>query len=372
MQKVNITYVLCQIGGIAQYQWIADAIDKSKFNLSFIFLDNTTDVLKASLIKNGFTCYQLNVTSKKNIPKAIYQTIKIFKKENTTVVHTHLVDASLVGLLAAKLLNIKTRIHTRHHANFHHEHYKKGVYADNLINYLSTKIIVISKNVQQIVEQKEKYHTNKIKRIYHGFKLDDFDNISAEKINQLKTKYQLHKFPVIGMVARYMNGKGIKYAIEAVKKLLLDFPDAKLVIANAFGAEKESIQQILRTLPAENYIEIEFESEIKTLYKCFDIFVHVPIDVTYEAFGQVYIEAMAASIPGVYTLSGIATEYIKNNKNAIVVDYKNSEQIYTAIKKYINNTDFKNNIIKEAKKDVMSIFGFDKMMIELNTLYLPS
>lgn len=370
MSKKNITYVLCNIGGIAQYHWIADAIDKDIFNLSFIFLDETTNALKASLIEKGFACYQLNVHSKKDIPKAIYQAIKIFKKEKTTIVHTHLVDASLVGLTAAKLSGIKKRIHTRHHANFHHESYKKGVMLDNVINYLSTDIIAISKNVQSILENKEKYHANKIKLIYHGFKLEDFDKIDATKINALKSKYALNDFPVIGMIARYMKGKGIEYSALAFTKLLEEYPKAKLVIANAFGADKEYVQQFLINIPPNNMVEIEFEQDIKALYKCFDIFVHVPIDLTYEAFGQVYIEAMASSIPGVYTLSGIADEYIENNKNALVVDYKNEEQIYNAIKFYLDNPSFKEKIVEEAKKNAISIFGFDKMMSDLNALYL--
>ena len=81
MPKINVTYVLCKIGGISQYSWIADAIDKKLIELSFIFLDETTNTLKEILTEKGISCYQLSVNSKKDIPKAVYQTIKIFKKE---------------------------------------------------------------------------------------------------------------------------------------------------------------------------------------------------------------------------------------------------------------------------------------------------
>lgn len=368
--KKNITFVLCNISGFAQYQWIADAINKETFNLSFIFLDESTNMLKASLTAGGITCYQLNVRSKKDIPKAIYQTVNIFKKEKTNIVHTHLVNASLVGLMAAKILGIKKRIHTRHHADFHHEHYKKGVIIDNFINYLSTDIIAISKNVQSIVETKEKFHSGKVKLIYHGFKLDEFENIPQENIQSIKLKYNFSGFPVIGMISRYETGKGIEYCYQAFKKLLVEYPDATLVIANAYGANKDTIKQFLHTLPAKNLREIEFEKDIKALYKCFDMFVHVPVDASFEAFGQVYIEAMAAGIPGIFTLSGIAGEYIENNKNAVVVDYKNAEQIYAAFKKYLENPAFMEKTIVEAKKDVSALFSLDKMMAELTGIYL--
>lgn len=98
--------------------------------------------------------------------------------------------------------------------------------------------------------------------------------------------------------------------------------------------------------------------------------IHVPEAANYEAFGQVYIEAMAAGVPGIYTLSGIANEYIINHKNAIVVAYKNDEEIYTAIKKYMTDIEYKKNIIYEAKRNVTELFGIRKMMSELNALYL--
>jgi len=368
--KKNITYVLCNISGYSQYLWIAEALDKSTYNVSFIFLDTTTNTLKALLTEKGFNCYQLHVSSKKDIPKAIFQTIRIFKKEQTNIVHTHLVDASLVGLMAAKLTGIKKRIHTRHHSDFHHQHYKKGVIVDQLINYLSSEIVAVSKNVQQILEKREKYTQHKVKLIYHGFKLSLFETIDESIITEIKKKYNIHGFPVIGMISRYETGKGIEYCAEAFKKIIDLYPDAQLVIANAFGADKEVIKKTLDEIPAKNLVEIEFEKEISALYKCFDVIVHVPISAAFEAFGQVYIESMAASVPGIFTLSGIAEEYITNEKNAIVVDYKNAEQIYTGILNYLNNNSFKQQIVTEAKKDVLAIFGIDKMVNSLNSLYL--
>lgn len=53
-----------------------------------------------------------------------------------------------------------------------------------------------------------------------------------------------------------------------------------------------------------------------------------------------------------------------------MVDYKNSEQIYTAIKEYLTDVPLKQAIISTAKEDVLSIFGIDKMMAALNALYL--
>ncbi len=44
--------------------------------------------------------------------------------------------------------------------------------------------------------------------------------------------------------------------------------------------------------------------------------MHVTIGKHYEAFGQIYVEALAAGIPSVFTLTGIAPEIIEHEHNA--------------------------------------------------------
>src|SRR5438309_718321 len=77
--------------------------------------------------------------------------------------------------------------------------------------------------------------------------------------------------------------------------------------------------------------------KIHEIYHGFNVFVHTPIDDHSEAFGQVYVEALAAGIPSIFSLSGIANEFIKNNSNALVVPYKNSEAITAGITKILEN-----------------------------------
>ncbi|MBK8845466.1 MAG: glycosyltransferase family 4 protein [Bacteroidetes bacterium] len=114
---------------------------------------------------------------------------------------------------------------------------------------------------------------------------------------------------------------------------------------------------------------IEFEKNVFDLYACFDVFVHVPVDEYVEAFGQIYIEAMAIEIPSIFTLSGVASEYIQNMKNALVVDFKNSEQIYEAIIYTLSHPDIIDAIVKQGKKDVFEKFDISQMILLLEEIY---
>ena len=112
------------------------------------------------------------------------------------------------------------------------------------------------------------------------------------------------------------------------------------------------------------------QDKLFNLFKLFDIFIHVPIDTQCEAFGQTYTEALVMEAPSIFTLSGVATEFIKDQRNAIVVPYKNSEKIYEAINELILNEDLRKQIIQQGKKDVYDLFNIKKFILKLESLYL--
>ena len=94
---------------------------------------------------------------------------------------------------------------------------------------------------------------------------------------------------------------------------------------------------MLKKLPASNYLIIDFEPNLFALYHLFDIYVHAPIDPEIEAFGQTYVEALAAGVPSVFTLSGVAPEFVEHEKNALVVPFQNSEAIFQAISRLLTD-----------------------------------
>jgi len=121
-------------------------------------------------------------------------------------------------------------------------------------------------------------------------------------------------------------------------------------------------------LPEDAYTEIVFENNLFALYKLFDVFVHTPINSKVEAFGQTYIEALAASIPAVFTISGVASEFIIPNENALVVDYCNSKQIYNAILRLLKDKNLKDKLINNGKRSIQQ-FDLEKYIEKLELLY---
>ncbi len=370
---IKVTYIISNINKALAFEWIAEEINRQKIELSFILLNPAESELETSLKQLGFLVKRITYHNKKSIPFAIIETIRFLKREKINIVHTHLFDANIVGLIAAKLAGIKKRIYTRHHSSYHHEYYPHAIKYDKLCNALATDIIAITATVRDILIKKEGVSYKKIITIEHGFKLSVFEEQTNDAIYSLKQKYNpADQAPVVGVISRYTEWKGIQYIIPAFKKILQTYPNAKLILANANGNYSREIKELLKTIPFQNYTEIIFEKELGALYQLFDVFVHTPIDNHSEAFGQTYIEALAVGIPSVFTLSGIANDFIIHKKNALVVDYKNPEAIFESIFELLNDTDLSRKLVSQGKIDVRDRFKLSKMIVNLESLYLEN
>ncbi len=368
--KTNITYIVSNINKALAFEWIADFLNKDRFKLNFILLNPGNSELEQFLLEKNIAVDRITYKSKKDLLGAIYRTYQLLKRHQTTVVHTHLFDANMVGLTAAKLARIKKRIYTRHHSDFHHTYFPKAVKYDKYINWLATDIVAISLVVKDILIKKEKVDPIKIHLIYHGFDLNKFSDVEETTITKLGNKYNpSYLSPVVGVISRYLELKGIQYIIPAFKQLLGSHPDALLILANTQGAFKEEIEKLLEQIPKRNYVEIQFEAHIFELYKLFDIFVHVPIAKEIEAFGQTYVESLASGVPSIFTLSGIANEFVVNRNNAMVVNYKSSEEIYTAMNELLSDNKLARQLIDNGQKVVKEKFGIREMIVTLEKLY---
>lgn len=369
--RVNLTYIISQVSHSNVFEWTASHIDRKKYKLSFILMNAKESALEEFLCKQGFSVHRIDYKNKFDIPLAIVRIRKILKKEKTDIVHTHLFEAGLAGMTAAKLAGISKRIHTRHDATIHHDYHPHAVKYDKIINNLSTHLIAITKNVRNILVELEGVNENKISIVHHGFKLDEFDSVSEERTSALRKKYFPSgiPYPVIGVVSRFIEWKGIHYIIPAFIEFRKKNPSAHLVLANATGPYEKEIDILLKQLPPSSYTKIIFEPDIIALYRFFDFFVHVPVDQKAEAFGQVYIEALASKVPSVVTLSGIAPDFIENGIHAMVVPFRDANAITESLEKLMNDKKLQDSISAEAKLTISKLFQIDQMIQSLETIY---
>lgn len=368
--RKHVVYIVSFIDRALAFEWLADALLET-YEISFIFLNPKVGQTENYIKNKGIACFHISYRGKKDLVSSSIKVYKLLRQLKPDVVHSHLFDASLIGISVARIIGVRCRIYTRHHATFHHQYFPRAVYYDKIINFFSTNIVAISESVKNILVEREGVHPEKVELIPHGFNLGIFRHAEDERIQCIKAKYGIspEKWPIIGVISRYTEWKGIQFIIPAFKNILQLYPNAALLIANAKGEYFDCIKKELSSIPKSSYREVAFESDIVALYKTFDVFVHVPVDPFSEAFGQTYIEALAAKIPSVFTLSGIALEFIKHEQNALVVPYKNSKAIEESVIKILSSTQLRERLQECGFRAVESQFNFSLMVERIKEFY---
>lgn len=365
----KVVHIISNIQKSLAFEWIAAGL-KSDYQICFVLLNPSSSALEEFLIRNGVEVKRIRYRGKKDFAAAFIKTFIYLILKRPQVVHAHLFEAQLIGLTASWAALIRKRIYTRHTSNYHHVYHPKGVRFDLWSNRMATHIISISQATDHTLLRLEAVSPAKVVKIPHGFSLNIFDHVNEEQQKRMRMKWMIsEQQPIIGVIARHIEWKGIQFIIPAFKKLLTENPKASLILANAEGPYHEAVLKLLQVIPADRVVIIPFEEDIAVLYSMFDLYVHTPVDSICEAFGQTYVEALAAGVPSIFTLSGIATEFIEDNRNALVVEFKNSESIYTAMIKLLNDSELKKRLVEKGKMDVISRFKIERMLTALKNLY---
>ena len=364
----KVTYIISDVDKALAFEWIAEQINKTVVELSFILIVKKPTILEQFLLQMNIPVYSFLYSNKSDFPSIFFKIYKVLQSINPHAVHCHLLYGSLLGLSASWLAGIKKRIYTRHHSDFHFRYFPAGIKWDKICNRLATLIIAPSSTVSEILIECENVPASKVRVIHHGFDLSYFQNVSPERINNLRNKFSIkNSYPVIGVISRFTELKGIQYIIPAFQRLLDSHPTALLLLFNAQGDYENQIKKHLDAIK-NNYRLIPFENDLSAIYRLFDIFVQVSTDRSIEAFGQTYVEALAAGVPSVFTLSGIAIDFIEDGKNAVLVPFKDTDAIYKAFNIILNDRDFQTNLRKNGLASVKS-FSLQKFVIHLEELY---
>ena len=187
-------------------------------------------------------------------------------------------------------------------------------------------------------------------------------NFSLEEKNKLKESLGIKQDEkVILFLGRVASEKSIDVLMDVMPSIFKDHPNYKFLIVGD-GPSKKILEEQAKKLNIENKVIFTGKvpwNEVPKYYNLGDVFVNASIT---ETQGLTFIEAMAAEVPVVAKYAPNLSEFIKNNKNGILV--KKNADFKNAIVDVIENKNLKETIIKggneTAKEYSIEVFG-DKL-----------
>ncbi|MFZ5559397.1 MAG: glycosyltransferase family 4 protein [Patescibacteria group bacterium] len=228
---------------------------------------------------------------------------------------------------------------------------------------------IIITNAETDTEQAERLGIKpkeNIITIYNGISIEKLDFLSRD---EAKIFLGIPLDFVIGIIANLYPTKGLEYLIQAANILKIQDTKYKILIIGE-GQERKKLENLIKKYNLEDVIILA--GAIPDAYKylkAFDIFVLPSVK---EGFPWTILEAMAAEVPVIATEVGAIPEIIENNKNGILIEPKNPNDLAESIKRLINDKNLREKLAKEARKTVEEKFRLDRMVSEIEKLFVNS
>jgi len=180
----------------------------------------------------------------------------------------------------------------------------------------------------------------------------DVKKFGSTPINiNLKHKYPQFDF-IILMASRLSKEKNIGLAIEAMAKIIKNYPKTGLVIVGS-GAEKENLKFKIKNLKLQDSVRLEpWTEDLASYYKSADLFL---LTSNYEGWGLAIVEAMASGCPVVMIDVGCAGELLKDEQNGLVIPVADRQKLEEAIIELRTDNDLAARLKKMAQETAAAL-----------------
>jgi glycosyltransferase involved in cell wall biosynthesis len=214
-------------------------------------------------------------------------------------------------------------------------------------------ISICNKNAhEKVLKEAGQENTENVHLIYHGY---DPEILRMENPPPKDTP------PLILLVGRYVEKKGIAYALEAAKILKDEDKVFKMVIVGG-GILKEELNRKVTRFDLEKYVDLAgpqpHAKVVELLHKA-SVYIQPSIvaksgDV--DGIPNGLVEAALVGVPSITTNAGSISDFLTEN-NAIIVDQRNSKGLAEGIRFLLENIEEANNLAAKAHVKALKMFS---------------
>ncbi|MCK4820898.1 glycosyltransferase, partial [bacterium] len=226
------------------------------------------------------------------------------------------------------------------------------------------KVITVSNyNKEYLLNLLGRDLERKIEVIRCGIDLDKFEYVERTSKDTIK----------IFLVGRFVEKKGITYAIKAVSEVLKEYQNVELRIIGD-GSLKEDIDNLINTLNLKGKVITlgsQPQSEVLKEMKDADIFLLPSVTAENgdrEGVPVSIMEAQATGLPVVSTLHTGVPEVVIDGKTGFLVPEKDTYALAERLKELIKNPALRANMGKEGREYIKVNYNHKKEMKQLEHL----
>jgi len=328
--------------------------------------------------KNSFVEKNIPVllmsSGRRGFPKTAYRIADYLKKNNISIIHSHLLNSDVLATLVKMFFKRDVVIISTKHG-----------YKESIQKYMSDAFPV---QKRKMIAKKGFYYyvsritmkwadhnyavSRAIANLYYELKLTDElmphiyhgVNVPPQYPNG-KEGYRIAEKQII-TVGRLEEVKGHSYLLKAMPEVIKAFPDCKLLILGD-GADRQKLEALTAELGIGANVDfMGFTSNPYPYMTHSDMAIFTSF---FESFGLVYIEAFALQTPVVAFDTPAGNEIMENNVTALLVPVKDSGSLAKNIISIFRDPEMARQMADRAYQKYKEFFSTERMAQETSNYY---
>lgn len=373
MQKINLLYVITklELGG-AQKQLLSliENLDQGRFVPFLLTAQDGLLVQEASairglkLIKSRFLERPINLL---NDLAVLFEIVRIIKKNNIHIVHTHSSKAGILGRWAAKLAKTKIIVHTVHGWSFND--YQPALrrnfflWLERITALFTNKLIVVcycdkQRGLANRIGAEDKYII-----IRYGINHEKFKKIPQN----LKQELGIAASDlVVTMVSCLKEQKWPAGFINLALKVIRTSLGIKFVLVGD-GVLRKQLEKIIVKFNLKGRVFLTgWRLDIPRILSETDIFVLTSL---WDGLPISVLEAMAASCPVVVTNTGGIREVVVEGKTGLMTSPGDLNGMARKLEVLIKDVNLRKQMGEQARIHLTGKYCLENMVRENQELY---
>ena len=349
-KSTRILHVIDSLGrrGGAERQLALEigALDRQRFSNHICYL-RPPDYLEPLFRSMNVPVHRLNVSGKGQWFSGVRRLRKLVKSLEIDLIHTSLYDSDIVGGVAGRLAGVPV-ISTLTSSLYEPEWLIDNPQVNRAklafarltrafaARYCDQHVVAISEAVKSSAIRQLGLSEEKVSVIYRAISPDWLNNgaspaaIEGRPVGEKKRPDGLPEgYPILINTGRLEPPKGQRYIIEAMPKVLRQFPEAILLIAGE-GSLQTQLEDLAWELGVKDrVILLGQRTDVKQLLEFSDIFIFPSL---YEGLGNALIESMVMGLPSIVSNIPTFVEVTEEGKYGTLVPLRDPSAIANAVK----------------------------------------
>ncbi len=294
--------------------------------------------------------------------KCLFQLVSIFRKEKPDIVHTHTPKAGLLGMLAARICRVKTRIHTVAGLPLMVEkgfRYRLLKCIEKLTYASANRVWPNSNSIKEFIIKNELCKADKLdiiaKGSTNGVNTGRFNKAALDEKIRNEIKNQLNystQNKYLLCVGRLVKDKGIVELVNVFRSLQKNNRDLQLILVGTY-------EPGLDPLPADTLHEIETNRHIIHVNWTDHVEYYMALAGFFvfpshrEGFPNVLLQSGVMGLPIICSHIAGNIDVVTNNETGLIFDCGNEMQMEKLLTYALLHPQHMQKMAEQLQQDII-------------------